>query len=103
LTTAHDALFTLAGLALGERVCIHGAREASERPASNRRLPWKLGAIAVDPTAFVEDGPFDVVLESIGGSNVEGDIQALATGGRTTVVGPSGGMTPELNPTRYGS
>jgi len=113
--TAHDALFTQAALALGERVCIHGgaggvgtagiqlavaagaAVVATVRDPSLRPAVEALGAIAVDPTAFVEEGPFDVVLELIGGSNLDGDIRALGTGGRICVIGLSGGMTSELN------
>jgi NADPH2:quinone reductase len=58
----------------------------------------ELGAEAIDPEGFEEAGPYDVVLELVGGANMPGNIKALATGGRITVIGVGGtGPKAELN------
>ena len=114
-TTAHDALFTQCGLALGERVLVHGgaggvgtaAIELAEaagcsvvatvRDPSKRAGVAALGATAVAPDAFVDAGPFDVVLELVGGANMGDDLKALATGGRISIIGVGAGATAEVN------
>jgi putative PIG3 family NAD(P)H quinone oxidoreductase len=113
--TAHDALFTQAQLRPGEHLLVHGgaggvgtaaiqlARAAGARvTASVRREELRagvaaLGASVVDPEGFAEHGPFDVVLELVGAPNLAGNLQALATGGRISVIGVSAGATGELN------
>jgi NADPH:quinone reductase-like Zn-dependent oxidoreductase len=58
----------------------------------------ELGAEAIDPEGFEETGPYDVVLELVGGGNLPGNLKALATGGRITVIGVGGtGPKAELN------
>ncbi|MBA2280949.1 MAG: zinc-binding dehydrogenase, partial [Acidimicrobiia bacterium] len=42
-------------------------------------------------------GPFDVVLELVGGPNLDADVAALALGGRIAVIGVSAGAKAELN------
>jgi NADPH2:quinone reductase len=114
-TTAHDALFSQCGLAMGERVCIHGAAGgvgvagvqlavaagcevvATVRNESLRAAVEALGARAVDSTGFGAHGPFDVVLELIGGPNLAEDVQSLATGGRISIIGVGGGPKAELS------
>ena len=115
-TTAHDALFTQAGLRPGERLLVHGAaggvgtaavqlgRAAGARvTATVRREELRpqveeLGARAIDPEGFEEEGPFDVVLELVGASNLAGNLSALATGGRIAVIGVGGtGPKAEIN------
>jgi NADPH2:quinone reductase len=114
-TTAHDALFTQCGLAMGERVCIHGAAGgvgvagvqlavaagcevvATVRNESLRGAVEALGARAVDPVGFEAHGPFDVVLELIGGPNLAEDVRSLATGGRISIIGVGGGPKAELS------
>jgi NADPH:quinone reductase len=115
-TTAHDALFTQAGLRSGERLLVHGAAggvgtagvqlgaaagahvTATVRNPDLRGDVAKLGADSViDPADFAERGPFDVVLELVGAPNLAGDIQALATSGRIAVIGIGGGAKAELN------
>lgn len=116
-TTAHDALFTQAGLGPGENVCVHGAaggvgtagvqlaaaagatviatvRRQDARQAVEALAP---GVRAVDPSAFTEHGPFDVVLELIGAPNLPGDVSSLATGGRIVVIGVGAGTRSELD------
>jgi NADPH2:quinone reductase len=114
-TTAHDALFTQAGLRPGEHLLVHGgaggvgtaaiqlARAAGARvTATVRREELRgqvreLGADAVDPEGFAEHGPFDVILELVGAPNIPGDLGALATDGRIAVIGVSAGAKAEVN------
>jgi NADPH:quinone reductase len=114
-TTAHDALFTQAGLGAGERLLVHGGAggvgtaaiqlghaagasvTATVRRPELRDAVSSLGAEVVDPGDFTDAGPFDVVLELIGAPNLEGNLQALATGGRLMVIGVGGGAKTELN------
>jgi NADPH2:quinone reductase len=56
-----------------------------------------LGATVLAPEEFTEHGPFDVILELVGGANLPGDIQALAVCGRIVVIGIGGGASAELD------
>ena len=114
-TTAHDALFTQCGLAMGERVCIHGAAGgvgtaavelavaagstvvATVRNEAARDGVAALGPTVVAPEAFVDAGPFDVILELVGAPNMPANLEALATGGRIAVIGVGAGLVAELN------
>ena len=119
-TTAHDALFTQCGLRLGEHALVHGAAggvgiagvqlaaRAGARVTATVRNPSlrddvaAIGAGAgrtavVAPEEFVDRGPFDVVLETIGAPNIGSDLDALAVGGRIAVIGVGGGFNAELN------
>ena len=115
-TTAHDALFTQCELQMGERVLVHGAAGgvgtaavqlaaaagadvvASVRNVSLREDVRSLGAgVVVDPASFSDHGPFDVVLELIGGVNMAANLDSLATGGRISVIGVGAGASAELN------
>jgi NADPH:quinone reductase-like Zn-dependent oxidoreductase len=114
-TTAHDALFTQAGLSSGERLLVHGGaggvgtaavqlgRAAGARvTATVRREELRdevagLGAEVADPDAFEEHGPFDVVLELVGAPNLPANLNNLATGGRIVVIGVGAGAKAELN------
>lgn len=114
-TTAHDALFTQCGLAMGERVGIRGAAGgvgtaavqlavasganvvASVRNADRRDDVAELGASVVSPDGFSDAGPYDVILELIGGPNLDADVKALATGGRVVVIGVGAGAKGEVN------
>jgi NADPH:quinone reductase len=114
-TTAHDALFTQAGLRPGEHLLVHGgaggvgtaaiqlAQAAGARvTATVRREELRaqvagLGAEAIAPEGFAERGPFDVILELVGAPNLAGNLEALATGGRIATIGVSAGATGELN------
>src|ERR687895_1655989 len=114
-TTAHDALFTQAGLEPGERLLVHGAaggvgtaavqlgRAAGARVTGTVRNEQlrseveRLGAHAIDPEGFEDHGPFDVVLELVGAPNLPGNVNALATGGRVVVIGIGAGAKSELN------
>jgi len=114
-TTAHDALFTQCRLAVGERVCIHGAAGgvgiagvqlavaagcevvATVRDESLREAVAGFGATAVDPAGFTDHGPFDVVLELVGAPNIADNVRSLRTGGRIAVIGVGAGTRAELN------
>ena len=114
-TTAHDALFTQAALASGDRLLVHGAAggvgtaavqlgraagarvTATVRNQAVRSGVEELGATVVEPEGFEARGPFDVVLELVGAPNLAANLGALATGGRIVVIGISAGAKAELN------
>ncbi len=114
-TTAHDAVFVQGALRPGEHLLVHGGaggvgtaaiqlgRAAGARvTATVRREELReevaaLGATAIEPEGFAERGPFDVVLELVGGPNMEENLGAIATGGRICVIGVGGGAKSELN------
>lgn len=113
--TAFDALFTQGGLAMGDRVCIHGAAggvgtaavqlavaagatvTATVRNSEIRSKVAALGATALDPAHFVDAGPFDLILELVGAPNWPANVQALATEGRICVIGVGAGSKVEVN------
>ncbi|HYI37369.1 MAG TPA: zinc-binding dehydrogenase [Thermoleophilaceae bacterium] len=113
--TAHDALITQAGLRPGERLLVHGAAggvgtaavqigaatgaavTATVRNADLRDGVAELGAEVIEPEGFADHGPFDVILELVGGPNLPDDLKALRTGGRIVVIGVGGGPKAELN------
>jgi NADPH:quinone reductase len=115
-TTAHDALFTQAGLRAGERLLVHGAAGgvgtaavqlgatagaeviATVRNPDHRDAVAQLGAHQViDPEGFGDHGPFDVILELVGAPNLGPNLKAIATQGRIVVIGIGAGAKGELN------
>jgi len=114
-TTAHDAIFTQAGLRPGEHLLVNGgaggvgtaaiqlARAAGARVSAtvrDQRLREQvsgLGADAIAPEGFAERGPFDVILELVGAPNMPENMSALDIGGRIVVIGVSAGAKTELN------
>jgi len=117
VTTAHDALFTQAGLSMGERLLVHGAaggvgtaavllgalagatvvatvRDEAKRAAVEALAP---GLWAIPQDGFEHHGPFDVILELVGAPNLPADVDALATGGRISIIGVGAGAKAELN------
>jgi putative PIG3 family NAD(P)H quinone oxidoreductase len=114
-TTAHDALFTQAGLEPGERVLVHGAAggvgtaavqlahacgarvTATVRNPSHREAVAALGAEAIEPEGFGSHGPFDVILELVGAPNLAENVKSLAPWGRIVVIGIGAGAKAELN------
>ena len=114
-TTAHDALFTQAGLEMGERVLIHGAAggvgtaavqlgvAAGARVVASVRDPARrvdvaaLGATAIAPDQVADHGPYDVILELVGAVNLDVNLKTLATGGRISIIGTGAGATGEIH------
>ena len=113
--TAHDAIFTQAQLRSGERLLVHGGAggvgtaaiqlgravgarvTATVRNERHRDAVAELGASVIAPEGFAEHGPFDVILELVGAPNMADNLNALATGGRVTVIGVSAGAKAEVN------
>jgi NADPH2:quinone reductase len=114
-TTAHDALFTQAGLAPGERLLVHGAAGgvgtaavqlgatagarvlATVRAAERRAQVAGLGATVVDMKDLTQHGPYDVILELVGAPNLGANLDSLAIGGRISVIGIGAGAVGEIN------
>lgn len=112
---AHDALLTQVALAPGERLLVHGGAggvgtaaiqlgraigarvTATVRSESLRAQVAELGARVIAPEGFAQAGPFDVILELVGAPNLGEDVDALATGGRISVIGIGAGAKGELN------
>ena len=114
-TTAHDALFTQAGLRAGERLLVHGAaggvgmaavqlgqmagarvtatvRNPQPRPASTRSTSRRSS-----PRASRSTGRSTSSSSSSAAPTSPGDIAALATGGRIAVIGIGAGAKTELD------
>ncbi len=114
-TTAHDGVFTQAGLKPGERLLVHGGAggvgtaaiqlarasgarvTATVRNRDHHEAVRALGANVISHEGFVEHGPFDVILELVGAPNLPADLEALALWGRIMVIGISAGAKAELN------
>jgi NADPH2:quinone reductase len=114
--TAYDALVGQANLRSGQRLLVNGAGggvgtaavqlghvlgadvTASVRTEKNRAAVEELGATrAVSPEEAFEHGPFDVILELVGGPNLVGDVKSLATWGTIVVIGVSAGPEGALD------
>jgi NADPH:quinone reductase len=121
--TAHDALFTQAGLRIGERVLIHaagsGVGTAAIQLASavgatvfgTARTPSKLeqaSALGLDFSLSTTDFATEiqrltnkqgvhVVLDFIGAAYLEQNLQALGSWGRMVILATLGGVQGELN------
>jgi NADPH:quinone reductase-like Zn-dependent oxidoreductase len=114
-TTAHDALFTQAGLSVGERLLVHGGAggvgmaavqlgtmagarvTTTVRDAHARERIAALGVQALEPEGFAGYGPFDVVLELVGEPNWPANLEALAERGRIAVIGVGAGARVQLD------
>ncbi|MFL6583504.1 MAG: NAD(P)H-quinone oxidoreductase [Chthoniobacterales bacterium] len=125
--TAHDALFTRAGLQVGERVLIHAAGSGVGTAAV--QLAHAAGAIVYgtsrttekltrlrefgldypvvlgdDPTALVgalqqltNGASPDVVIDLVGGAYFPVNLEVLAPGGRIVCVGTTAGAISQVN------
>jgi NADPH2:quinone reductase len=114
-TTAHDAVFTQAGLEAGERLLVHGGAggvgtaaiqlghaagarvTATVRNQDVHDQVAALGATVISPEEFTEHGPFDVILELVGAVNLGDNLRSLEIGGRITVIGTSAGARGEIH------
>jgi NADPH:quinone reductase-like Zn-dependent oxidoreductase len=106
--TAHDALFTQAGLMPGERLLVNGA--AGGVGSAAVQLGSELGAIvtgtarhhleqilelgAMDTKA---SGKYSVILELVGGDNLRTNLERLDLEGRIAVIGVGAGGSAEVN------
>ncbi len=115
-TTAHDAVFSQAELRAGEHLLVHGAAggvgtaavqlgraagarvTATVRNEAHRPEVEKLGARAIAPEGFGDNGPYDVILELVGVGNLSENLDSLALRGRIAVIGVGGtGPVGEIN------
>ena len=114
-TTAHDAIFSQARLTVGERLLVHGAAggvgmaavqlgtmagarvTATVRNEHAREQIRALDVNAIAPEDFEDAGPYDVILELVGGPNLAGNLKALAMRGRLVVIGISAGAKAEID------
>jgi NADPH2:quinone reductase len=125
--TAHDAMFTQGGLALGERVVVHAAgsgvglaalqlaRAAGAQVFGTARTAAKLErarefgldegiVVADDPRIFAGEvrartkgAGVNLILDLVGASYLAANLDALAPRGRLIFVGTMGGATAALN------
>jgi NADPH2:quinone reductase len=108
--TAHDALFTRAGLTLGETLLVNGASggvgtaavqlgvTGGVRVLANARSHREaLADLGAEPCVLSEVRGADVVLELIGAANIPASLEALAVRGRIVVVGTGAGADTELS------
>ena len=125
--TAHDALFTRAGLQMGERILIHaaasgvgtaavqlahaagatvyGTSRTSEKLEQIRALGLSEAITVSDsPEQFVErvfdltgGAGVDVILDLVGGNYFPANLRALATLGRIVSVGTTAGRKSEID------
>lgn len=125
--TAHDALFTRAGLQMGERVLIHAAGSGvgtaavqlahaagaivygTSRTADKLERLRELGldegiAVGKSPEIFVEavrsltnEEGVEVILDLVGGAYFPANIKTLATRGRLICVGTTAGAKSEID------
>ena len=113
--TAYDALFPQAGLTMGDRALVTGAAGgvgvagvqlavaagasvvASVRYGDLRDEVAGLGATCAAPDEALTLGPFDIVLELVGGPGVPAALGSLAPRGRLVVIGVGAGGRVELD------
>jgi NADPH:quinone reductase len=104
--TAHDAIFTRAGLAVGETLLVNGANggvgtaavqlglAAGARVLAGVRSEQsaaRLRELGAEPVAPGEASGADVVLELVGAPNLPADLEAIGPRGRVIVVGTGAG------------
>jgi NADPH:quinone reductase len=108
--TAHDSVFTRAGLTMGETLLVNGANggvgtaaiqlgvSVGARVLANARVHHdRLAALGAEPVALGEASGVDVVLELVGAQNLTGSLEALAARGRVIVVGTGAGADTEVS------
>jgi NADPH:quinone reductase-like Zn-dependent oxidoreductase len=104
--TAHDALFTQAELAAGERLLVNGAAggvgvaavqlglaAGATVTANARHHHGELRSLGADTDV---DGEYDVILELVGGENLATNLERLALKGRISVIGTGAGSVAEI-------
>ena len=118
VTTVWSNVFMTAGLKEGETLLVHGGAGGigtmaiQIAKARGARVVTTVGGhaqaarvreLGADATIdyrtgdFAEHGPYDVVLDIIGGQNLERNIRSLANDGRLVVIGLQAGLEAPLN------
>ncbi|HEY5295895.1 MAG TPA: zinc-binding dehydrogenase [Gaiellaceae bacterium] len=105
--TAHDALFTQAGLRPDERLLVNGAAggvgvaavqlglaAGAEVTGTARSNADRVAALGADTEP---GGEYDVILELVGGDNLSAGVLRLAPGGRMIVIGTGAGSKAEID------
>lgn len=117
--TAHDAVFSQAGLELGEVLLVNGANgavgsagvrlglAAGSRVVACVRTPASAGGLAGEGAIVATPdeamarvaalGGADVVLELVGGPNLARDVAAVAVRGRIVIVGADAGANADVS------
>ncbi len=117
--TAHDAVFSQAGLAMGEVLLVNGANgavgsagvrlalAAGARVVACVRTPESASGLAADGAVvatpdeasgrLAELGGADVVLELVGAPNLGRDFASLALKGRIIIVGTDAGADAQVS------
>jgi NADPH2:quinone reductase len=108
--TAHDAVFTRAGLAMGETLLVNGATggvgtaavqlgvAVGARVLAHARTHHdRLAELGAEPVALEDAGAVDVVLELIGAQNLSQSLDALAQRGRVIIVGTGAGSDADVS------
>jgi NADPH:quinone reductase-like Zn-dependent oxidoreductase len=106
--TAHDALFTQAGLMPGERLLVNGA--AGGVGIAGVQLGAEAGAtvtgtarhhleqiVELGATDTKASGKYGVILELVGGDHLRTDFERLDLKARLAVIGVGAGATAEVN------
>jgi NADPH:quinone reductase len=106
--TAHDALFTQAGLSAGERLLVNGA--AGGVGVAAVQLGVEAGAVVtgtarhhhqelleLGATDIEASGSYDVILELVGGDNLRTNLVRLNLKGRIAVIGVGAGATAQVH------
>jgi NADPH:quinone reductase-like Zn-dependent oxidoreductase len=106
--TAHDALFTQAGLMPGERLLVNGA--SGGVGAAAVQLGSEAGAtvtgvarhhldeiLALGAADTKPSGKYAVILELVGGDHLRTNLERLDLKGRIAVIGVGAGATAEVN------
>jgi NADPH:quinone reductase-like Zn-dependent oxidoreductase len=84
------------GLAAGASVTA-SVRDERRRAELASLGGQRLGLTVIAPLDAAASGPYDVVLELVGGPNLGDDLAALAEGGRISVIGVGAGAKAEVN------
>ena len=100
-STAWLNLFQLAGLKPGEKVLLHAGASgvgSAERLAYCEDLGAQGGVVRTDGIEALRDfGPFDVILDPVGGDYAALDLKLLALDGRWVLIGLMGGREAKLD------